>query len=42
MWDNGCVMHRRDPVDPLHARLMKRTTWRVPKEEHCLPHPEHA
>jgi taurine dioxygenase len=38
MWDNGCVMHRRDPVDPLHARLMKRTTWRVPREEHCLPH----
>ena len=38
MWDNGCVMHRRDPVDQLHARLMKRTTWRVPPAEHCLPH----
>jgi alpha-ketoglutarate-dependent taurine dioxygenase len=38
MWDNGCVMHRRDPVEPSHPRLMKRTTFRVPREEHCLPH----
>ncbi|MGE0312296.1 MAG: TauD/TfdA dioxygenase family protein [Lautropia sp.] len=38
IWDNACVMHRRDPVDPMHARLMKRTTWRVPAEAHCLPH----
>ena len=26
MWDNACTMHRRDPFDPEHARLMKRTT----------------
>ena len=24
--DNACTMHRRDPFDPKHARLMKRTT----------------
>lgn len=38
MWDNGSVMHRRDPVDPLHPRLMKRTTMRLPRADHCLPH----
>ncbi|MDG2460763.1 MAG: TauD/TfdA family dioxygenase [Luminiphilus sp.] len=26
MWDNACTMHRRDPFDPRHERLMKRTT----------------
>jgi taurine dioxygenase len=26
LWDNACTMHRRDPFDPKHARLMKRTT----------------
>jgi len=26
MWDNRCVMHRRDPFDPLATRLMHRTT----------------
>ena len=26
LWDNACTMHRRDPFDPQHARLMKRTT----------------
>jgi len=25
MWDNACTIHRRDPFDPAHARLMKRT-----------------
>ena len=26
LWDNACTMHRRDPFDPQHDRLMKRTT----------------
>ena len=32
MWDNACTMHRRDPFDPQHARLMKRTTILPPAE----------
>jgi alpha-ketoglutarate-dependent taurine dioxygenase len=38
MWDNGCTMHRRDPMRLDQPRLMKRTTFRVPREEHCVPH----
>jgi taurine dioxygenase len=38
MWDNGCLMHRRDPVSIEQPRLMKRTTFRVPATEHCVPH----
>jgi taurine dioxygenase len=26
MWDNRCLMHRRDPFDPTTTRLMHRTT----------------
>ncbi|MBM3504043.1 MAG: TauD/TfdA family dioxygenase [Alphaproteobacteria bacterium] len=26
MWDNACTMHRREPFDQRHHRLMKRTT----------------
>ena len=26
LWDNACTMHRRDPFDQSHNRLMKRTT----------------
>lgn len=26
LWDNRCVMHRRDPFDPNETRLMHRTT----------------
>ena len=26
LWDNACTMHRRDPFDGTHERLMKRTT----------------
>ena len=32
MWDNACTMHRRDPFDGQHARLMKRTTILPPAE----------
>lgn len=32
MWDNACTMHRRDPFDPQHARLMKRTTILPPAD----------
>lgn len=44
MWDNGCTMHRRDHMSLEQPRLMKRTTFRVPAAEHCVPHPdmEHA
>ena len=38
LWDNGCLMHRRDPVNVDQPRLMKRTTFRVPAAEHCVPH----
>lgn len=32
LWDNACTMHRRDPFDQNHNRLMKRTTILPPKE----------
>ena len=38
MWDNGCTMHRRDPMRLDQPRLMKRTTFRLSREEHCVPH----
>ena len=31
LWDNACIKHRRDPFDPSHQRLMKRTTIRPPE-----------
>lgn len=34
LWDNACTMHRRDPFDGRHERLMKRTT--------ILPDPDKA
>ena len=34
LWDNACTMHRRDPFDGRHARLLKRTT--------ILPDPDKA
>lgn len=40
MWDNGCTMHRRDPMSLAQPRLMKRTTFRVPATGHCVPHHE--
>ena len=36
MWDNACTMHRRDPFNPQHHRLMKRTTI-LPPAEHAVP-----
>jgi len=36
MWDNACTMHRRDPFNPQHHRLMKRTTI-LPPAERAVP-----
>jgi alpha-ketoglutarate-dependent taurine dioxygenase len=38
MWDNGCTLHRRDVMRIDQPRLMKRTTFRLPAAEHCVPH----
>lgn len=38
MWDNGCTMHRRDPMKLEQPRLMKRTTFRLAANSHCVPH----
>ena len=38
MWDNGCTMHRRDEMRLDQPRLMKRTTFRLPADAHCVPH----
>ena len=32
LWDNACTMHRRDPFDQNHLRLMKRTTILPPAD----------
>lgn len=32
LWDNACVMHKRDTWDPKYPRLMKRTTIRPPED----------
>ena len=37
MWDNGCVLHRRDPMRLDQPRLMKRTTFRLSAHEYCVP-----
>lgn len=37
-WDNGCTLHRRQPIDARHARLMKRMTIYLRPDRHCLPH----
>jgi taurine dioxygenase len=36
MWDNACTMHRRDPFNQAHTRLMKRTTI-LPPPEYAIP-----
>ena len=36
MWDNGQMLHRRDPLGNT-ARLMKRTTVQLPPEHHIVP-----
>jgi alpha-ketoglutarate-dependent taurine dioxygenase len=38
MWDNGCTMHRRDPMKLEQPRLMKRTTFRLAAADYCVPH----
>lgn len=38
MWDNGCTQHRRDPMRLDQPRLMKRTTFRLPQADYCVPH----
>lgn len=38
MWDNGCTMHRRDPMKLEQPRLMKRTTFRLSADQYCVPH----
>ena len=37
-WDNGCTMHRRDEMSIDQPRLMKRTTFRLSADAHCVPH----
>jgi len=32
LWDNACVMHRRESFDPKQTRLMKRSTIRAPDD----------
>lgn len=32
LWDDACSMHKRDTWDPVHSRLMKRTTIRPPED----------
>jgi alpha-ketoglutarate-dependent taurine dioxygenase len=39
MWDNGCVLHRRDEMRLDQPRLMKRTTFRLPASDYCVPQP---
>jgi alpha-ketoglutarate-dependent taurine dioxygenase len=36
-WDNGCTLHRRDPIAADRARFMKRMTIFLRGERHCLP-----
>jgi alpha-ketoglutarate-dependent taurine dioxygenase len=37
-WDNGCTLHRRDPIGADHARFMKRMTIYLRGDRHCVPH----
>jgi len=37
MWDNGFLLHRRDPFDPGMNRWLKRTTIRLPASRHIVP-----
>ena len=36
LWDNACTMHRREPFDTQHERLMYRTTI-LPQEDRAVP-----
>ena len=37
MWDNGFLLHRRDPYDASYNRLLKRTTIRLAADRHIVP-----
>lgn len=37
MWDNGLVLHRRDPFDADQGRWLKRTTFRLDPARHIVP-----
>lgn len=37
MWDNGFLLHRRDPFDTGQNRLLKRTTLRLSPAHHIVP-----
>lgn len=37
MWDNGFLLHRRDPFDNDSLRLLKRTTLKLPADRHIVP-----
>ena len=37
MWDNGQVMHRRNPFDPNALRWLKRLTCRLSPRHHLVP-----
>ncbi len=37
MWDNGFMLHRRDPIGATHPRLLKRTTVVLPASRHIVP-----
>lgn len=44
IWDNRCAMHRREPFDPAHRRIMYRAQTRGTKpaldlNAHAKPHP---
>ncbi|MGE4219443.1 MAG: TauD/TfdA dioxygenase family protein [Alphaproteobacteria bacterium] len=37
MWDNGLLLHRRDPFDSSQNRLLKRTTLKLSPQRHIVP-----
>lgn len=37
IWDNGFLLHQRDPFPATEKRLMKRTTMILPKDQHMVP-----
>lgn len=39
MWDNGFMLHHRDPYDASQLRLLKRTTIRLSPSRHIVPRP---
>jgi len=37
LWDNACTLHRREPLSMTQPRLMKRSTFYLPRDRHSLP-----